>query len=208
MFAGVDRFSNDIQQMMGFKPGLYWRLCWKFVSPAFLLVCGAGLGSPGARRLGLGGRGADIFASWERGSGRQSPGHVIGTLRKLRPVDTMVGFHLSGVEGPGGLRATTRPSSKVTFLFFFSGSPGLCLFFVIICFLNFLPFSLSPFSFPSFPTVWTPAIPLPPCSSLLSDPSLPLSLPPTRFPPLSPCLSSLSPRRPAPRPRRPSSWWW
>uniref|UniRef100_A0A3Q3L6K3 Transporter n=1 Tax=Mastacembelus armatus TaxID=205130 RepID=A0A3Q3L6K3_9TELE len=37
-FYGVDRFSEDIQQMMGFKPGLYWRLCWKFVSPAFLLV--------------------------------------------------------------------------------------------------------------------------------------------------------------------------
>ncbi|KAF6079465.1 solute carrier family 6 member 2 [Phyllostomus discolor] len=36
-FYGVDRFSNDIQQMMGFKPGLYWRLCWKFISPAFLL---------------------------------------------------------------------------------------------------------------------------------------------------------------------------
>uniref|UniRef100_A0A8C3WBJ4 Transporter n=1 Tax=Catagonus wagneri TaxID=51154 RepID=A0A8C3WBJ4_9CETA len=36
-FYGVDRFSSDIQQMMGFKPGLYWRLCWKFVSPAFLL---------------------------------------------------------------------------------------------------------------------------------------------------------------------------
>lgn len=36
--TGVDRFSNDIQQMTGFKPGLYWRLCWKFVSPAFLLV--------------------------------------------------------------------------------------------------------------------------------------------------------------------------
>lgn len=35
---GVDRFSEDIQKMMGFKPGLYWRLCWKFVSPAFLLV--------------------------------------------------------------------------------------------------------------------------------------------------------------------------
>uniref|UniRef100_A0AAY4EZQ8 Transporter n=1 Tax=Denticeps clupeoides TaxID=299321 RepID=A0AAY4EZQ8_9TELE len=26
-----------IERMMGFKPGLYWRLCWKFVSPAFLL---------------------------------------------------------------------------------------------------------------------------------------------------------------------------
>lgn len=37
---GVDRFSDDIQQMMGFRPGLYWRLCWKFVSPLFLLVRG------------------------------------------------------------------------------------------------------------------------------------------------------------------------
>ncbi|XP_067853970.1 sodium-dependent noradrenaline transporter [Heptranchias perlo] len=36
-FYGVDRFSEDIKQMTGFKPGLYWRLCWKFVSPAFLL---------------------------------------------------------------------------------------------------------------------------------------------------------------------------
>lgn len=35
---GVDRFSEDIERMMGFKPGLYWRLCWKYVSPAFLLV--------------------------------------------------------------------------------------------------------------------------------------------------------------------------
>uniref|UniRef100_A0A8C5EW01 Transporter n=1 Tax=Gouania willdenowi TaxID=441366 RepID=A0A8C5EW01_GOUWI len=35
--SGVDRFSEDIERMMGFKPGLYWRLCWKFVSPAFLL---------------------------------------------------------------------------------------------------------------------------------------------------------------------------
>ncbi|XP_053555541.1 sodium-dependent noradrenaline transporter [Bombina bombina] len=36
-FYGVDRFSDDIYRMMGFRPGLYWRLCWKFVSPAFLL---------------------------------------------------------------------------------------------------------------------------------------------------------------------------
>uniref|UniRef100_A0A8C9VR47 Transporter n=1 Tax=Scleropages formosus TaxID=113540 RepID=A0A8C9VR47_SCLFO len=36
-FYGVDRFGEDIERMMGFKPGLYWRLCWKFVSPAFLL---------------------------------------------------------------------------------------------------------------------------------------------------------------------------
>uniref|UniRef100_A0A2K5W7N9 Transporter n=1 Tax=Macaca fascicularis TaxID=9541 RepID=A0A2K5W7N9_MACFA len=42
-FYGVDRFSNDIQQMMGFRPGLYWRLCWKFVSPAFLLRLAYGI---------------------------------------------------------------------------------------------------------------------------------------------------------------------
>ncbi|TRY56511.1 hypothetical protein DNTS_015659 [Danionella cerebrum] len=36
-FYGVDKFSEDIERMMGFKPGIYWRLCWKFVSPTFLL---------------------------------------------------------------------------------------------------------------------------------------------------------------------------
>lgn len=37
-FYGVDRFSEDIERMTGFKPGIYWRLCWKFVSPTFLLL--------------------------------------------------------------------------------------------------------------------------------------------------------------------------
>ncbi|KAG9352566.1 hypothetical protein JZ751_020980 [Albula glossodonta] len=37
LLLSVDRFSEDIERMMGFRPGLYWRLCWKFVSPAFLL---------------------------------------------------------------------------------------------------------------------------------------------------------------------------
>ncbi|KAI1894087.1 hypothetical protein AGOR_G00112220 [Albula goreensis] len=36
-FYGVDRFSDDIQEMIGQRPGLYWRICWKFVSPCFLL---------------------------------------------------------------------------------------------------------------------------------------------------------------------------
>ncbi|XP_056300742.1 sodium-dependent dopamine transporter [Pseudoliparis swirei] len=36
-FYGVDRFSDDIEEMIGHRPGLYWRLCWKFVSPCFLL---------------------------------------------------------------------------------------------------------------------------------------------------------------------------
>lgn len=36
--SGVDRFSDDIKEMIGQRPGRYWRLCWKFVSPCFLLV--------------------------------------------------------------------------------------------------------------------------------------------------------------------------
>ncbi|XP_068092817.1 sodium-dependent dopamine transporter isoform X1 [Hyperolius riggenbachi] len=36
-FYGVGRFSDDIEDMIGKRPGLYWRLCWKFVSPCFLL---------------------------------------------------------------------------------------------------------------------------------------------------------------------------
>ncbi|KAF0309835.1 Sodium-dependent dopamine transporter [Amphibalanus amphitrite] len=33
---GVDRLVNDINEMIGFRPGLYWRLCWKFIGPIFI----------------------------------------------------------------------------------------------------------------------------------------------------------------------------
>lgn len=35
---GTDRFSRDIEQMIGKRPGLFWRICWKYISPVFLLV--------------------------------------------------------------------------------------------------------------------------------------------------------------------------
>ncbi|XP_003738199.2 sodium-dependent noradrenaline transporter-like [Galendromus occidentalis] len=35
---GLDRFSGDIQQMLGITPGFFWRGCWKFVSPLFLVI--------------------------------------------------------------------------------------------------------------------------------------------------------------------------
>uniref|UniRef100_A0A182JJ82 Transporter n=1 Tax=Anopheles atroparvus TaxID=41427 RepID=A0A182JJ82_ANOAO len=35
-FYGVDRFSSDIEQMLGKKPSLFWRICWKYISPTFL----------------------------------------------------------------------------------------------------------------------------------------------------------------------------
>ncbi|XP_074594496.1 sodium-dependent dopamine transporter-like [Brevipalpus obovatus] len=35
---GMDRFCQDIETMIGFKPMLFWRICWKYVSPIFLLI--------------------------------------------------------------------------------------------------------------------------------------------------------------------------
>jgi len=33
---GLRRFSGDVNQMMGFEPGFYWRFCWAVVGPLFL----------------------------------------------------------------------------------------------------------------------------------------------------------------------------
>ncbi|XP_047237381.1 solute carrier family 6 member 4b [Girardinichthys multiradiatus] len=35
-FYGIKRFSNDVQAMLGQAPGLFWRVCWVAISPAFL----------------------------------------------------------------------------------------------------------------------------------------------------------------------------
>ncbi|VDM01286.1 unnamed protein product [Schistocephalus solidus] len=35
---GTRRFSRDVKSMLGFSPGLFWQICWTFVSPLFLLV--------------------------------------------------------------------------------------------------------------------------------------------------------------------------
>ena len=35
---GVSRFCDDVELMLGFRPSIFWRTCWKFISPAFLLV--------------------------------------------------------------------------------------------------------------------------------------------------------------------------
>ncbi|XP_060600072.1 sodium-dependent serotonin transporter-like, partial [Ruditapes philippinarum] len=37
-FYGVQRFSNDIEEMLGFQPGLYWKICWAVLCPLFLFV--------------------------------------------------------------------------------------------------------------------------------------------------------------------------
>lgn len=48
--AGIQRFCRDVHMMLGFKPGLYFRACWLFLSPATLLVTGGKEGwDPGLR---------------------------------------------------------------------------------------------------------------------------------------------------------------
>ncbi|XP_037929403.1 sodium-dependent serotonin transporter-like, partial [Teleopsis dalmanni] len=37
-FYGVDRFSSDVEQMLGARPGIFWRICWTYISPVFLLA--------------------------------------------------------------------------------------------------------------------------------------------------------------------------
>ncbi|XP_052128941.1 sodium-dependent dopamine transporter [Frankliniella occidentalis] len=34
---GTQRFCDDIKDMIGFAPGLYWRVCWRFAAPIFLM---------------------------------------------------------------------------------------------------------------------------------------------------------------------------
>ncbi|XP_055903387.1 sodium-dependent serotonin transporter [Eupeodes corollae] len=36
-FYGVDNFSSDVEQMLGKRPGIFWRICWAYISPIFLL---------------------------------------------------------------------------------------------------------------------------------------------------------------------------
>ncbi|CAG9764797.1 unnamed protein product [Ceutorhynchus assimilis] len=37
-FYGLDRLTQDVEAMLGIRPGIYWRICWKFISPSFI-VC-------------------------------------------------------------------------------------------------------------------------------------------------------------------------
>ncbi|XP_071944037.1 sodium-dependent noradrenaline transporter-like [Antedon mediterranea] len=34
---GTQYFSNDIEEMCGVRPGMFWKILWKFVTPVFLL---------------------------------------------------------------------------------------------------------------------------------------------------------------------------
>jgi len=35
---GMENFKSDVNRMLGHTPNMYWRVCWKIISPAFLGV--------------------------------------------------------------------------------------------------------------------------------------------------------------------------
>jgi solute carrier family 6 amino acid transporter-like protein 5/7/9/14 len=35
---GVDRLCKDAEFMLGFRPNLYWRLCWKYITPLLMIL--------------------------------------------------------------------------------------------------------------------------------------------------------------------------
>ena len=35
---GIKRFSNDLKEMLGFEIGWWWKFCWVFIAPLFLLT--------------------------------------------------------------------------------------------------------------------------------------------------------------------------
>lgn len=37
-FTGLEKFCVDIESMIGFRPNRYWQICWKYITPAFLVV--------------------------------------------------------------------------------------------------------------------------------------------------------------------------
>jgi len=52
LLLGVRRFANDIHEMLGFRPGVFWMVCWAGISPVFLFVSiSDGLLEPGGGAL-------------------------------------------------------------------------------------------------------------------------------------------------------------
>lgn len=37
-YYGADRFCKNLEEMYGEMPGVYWRICWKYISPTILLI--------------------------------------------------------------------------------------------------------------------------------------------------------------------------
>ena len=35
---GLDNFLNDVEFMIGLRPGLYWRLCWFVITPLTMMA--------------------------------------------------------------------------------------------------------------------------------------------------------------------------
>ena len=80
--AGVNRFYEDIELMIGYKPNLWWSLCWRFITPMTIVVSREGRGGEGM--VGQSGRKREKSEGEkerERGRERDGKGEARETLR-------------------------------------------------------------------------------------------------------------------------------
>ncbi|XP_032303798.1 sodium-dependent serotonin transporter-like isoform X2 [Coturnix japonica] len=68
-FYGIQRFSHDVKAMLGFTPGLFWKVCWVAISPTLLafIVASSLLEQPPLALFGY------RYPAWST-----SLGHLIG----------------------------------------------------------------------------------------------------------------------------------
>lgn len=38
LYKGADRFYMDIELMIGYKPTIWWKICWKYITPVVIAV--------------------------------------------------------------------------------------------------------------------------------------------------------------------------
>ncbi|XP_074644691.1 sodium-dependent noradrenaline transporter-like [Tubulanus polymorphus] len=66
---GLHNFCNDAKTMLGFVPGIYWRVCWKIISPVFILVIVIYSFSSHTPLVYAKGTGKYLYPSWANGVG-------------------------------------------------------------------------------------------------------------------------------------------
>ena len=35
---GAEKFENNLEEMLGYKPSRWWKWCWKYISPAVIFA--------------------------------------------------------------------------------------------------------------------------------------------------------------------------
>lgn len=103
---GTERFCQNIEQMSGSRPGLYWRVCWKYISPSILVIiflsaCSQELGK--YRRLE---QGNYVYPAWAPALG------LVMTSSSVACIPIYALYHWHCKSGPGNWRQVSCRSNR------------------------------------------------------------------------------------------------